>query len=298
MRRKNEIPVFVIEEHHEVFIAWNYAIQQGWMPAIGNCLFHVDEHSDMGTPKFNESILSLNGDIEKIKEFTYQELNIASFIMPACYRDIFNQVYWIRQKHKKTLYKPVEMFIQSYNQAGKRLLSGKMKNVKKDLPSTADRKSFDYFQRSIEQVPSNRKVILDIDLDYFSCSGNPNELEEIYIEITQNEFYRFMDDKYNRLKFSGLGRVETLKKDDKYFYVINKYNEIYSQNVKVDKDKIAERIKLFIELLHRKNVSPLMIDICRSRYSGYTPKDQYEYIEDNLVEGLKQLYNLNFINVI
>jgi hypothetical protein len=132
MDHKQEIPTFIIEEHHEAFIVWNYAIQQGWLPATGNCLFHVDEHSDMGTPRFNESIHSLNGDMVKVKEFTYQELNIASFVIPACYREIFNQVYWIRQKHRKTLHKPVEMFVRSYNQAGKRLLSGKMKHIKKD----------------------------------------------------------------------------------------------------------------------------------------------------------------------
>lgn len=152
--------------------------------------------------------------------------------------------------------------------------------------------------RTIDQIPSNRKVVLDIDLDYFSCSGNPNELEEIYVEITKDEYSNFINDKYHRLHFSGIGKIETLVKEDKYFYVINNYHEIYPQDEKVDEDILNKRIDLFIELLHQKNITPLVVNICRSRHSGYTPKDQWEFIEKNIVTGLKQLYFLKLENVI
>ena len=51
------IKTFIIEEHHEAYIVWNYAIQQGLIPATGNTLFHVVEHSDVGTPQFNISLV-------------------------------------------------------------------------------------------------------------------------------------------------------------------------------------------------------------------------------------------------
>jgi hypothetical protein len=292
MKTRQVIPLFIIEEHHEAFIVWNYAIQQGWMPATGNCLFHVDEHSDMGTPRFNESILMLNGDMEQIKRFTYSELNIASFIMPACYRDIINKVYWIRQKHRKTFNRPVKMFVRSYNQSGKRLLSGRVKALKANTDDP-DKRNFDYYLRTLDQIPSNQKVLLDIDLDYFSCSGNPNELEEIHIKITKDEYESFIANKYHRLRYCGFGKIDVLEKDKNYFYVVNNYAEIYPTDTKVDERIIKERIDHFIHLLKKEKVVPLIIDICRSRYSGYTPNDQWEFIEKNVIDKLNEIYPIS-----
>jgi hypothetical protein len=102
MSKNAMIKTFLIEEHHEAFLVWKYAILNNWMPARGNSLLHIDEHSDMGTPRFNTSIYNLNGDTNVIKNFVYTELNIASFIMPAIYQDIFDKVYWIKQQHRLT----------------------------------------------------------------------------------------------------------------------------------------------------------------------------------------------------
>lgn len=68
--KNKPIPTFIIEEHHEAFIAWNYAVQKGLIPPTGNTLFHVDEHSDMGMPRFNRSIHELNDNIEDIKDYS------------------------------------------------------------------------------------------------------------------------------------------------------------------------------------------------------------------------------------
>jgi hypothetical protein len=180
MEKKHSIPFFIVEEHHEAFFIWNYAIQADWIPAKGNCLFHVDTHADMGIPRFNMSMHDIKNDMRIIKEFTYKELNIATFIIPACYQGIFNQVFWIKQKNRDQRCNPLEQYVRSYNQSGKRLISGKTQNLKADIIDP-DRKNFDYFLSTIEQLPSYRDVVLDIDLDYFYCSGNPLELQEIQI---------------------------------------------------------------------------------------------------------------------
>ena len=295
MIRKN-IPAFIIEEHHEAFIVWNYAIQKGLLPIRDNCLLHIDEHADMGTPRFNESIHNLNGIMDKIIDFSYKELNIASFIIPACYCGIFNCVYWVRQIHGKTKYRPEKMIVRSYNQAGKKLISRKEKYVNKEVNS--DMSFYDYYLHTLEQLPSNKKVVLDIDLDFFSCTGNPNELNEIYIEISKDEYRSFLNNKYHRLNFCHIGKIETLEEDCKYYYVINNYNEIYPNDLKVQEETIIKRITYFTEILKKKKIAPIIIDICRSRHSGYTPSDQWEFIEKNLFKQLKEIYPLEIIDSI
>lgn len=293
MTRKS-IPVFIIEEHHEAFIVWNYAIQKGLLPHRDNCLLHIDEHSDMGIPRFNESIHNLNGSMDKIIDFSYRELNIASFIIPACYCSIFNRVYWVKQIHSKTKYRPTKMIVCSYNKAGKRLISGKAKDVNNDVD--LDKSLFDYYLRTLEQLPTNKKVVLDIDLDFFSCSGNPNELEEIIVEISKDEHNSFLNNKYHRLNFCPIGKIETFKEKKKYYYVINYFNEIYPNDLKVPEETIIKRISHFTEILKEKKIVPLIIDICRSRHSGYTPSDQWEFIEENLIKQLKEIYSIEIVD--
>ena len=187
MKEKKDIPVFIVEEHHEAFIVWNYAVREGWIPEKGNCLFHVDFHSDMGTPRFNKSLREINSDAVELRKFTYKELNIATFIVPACYLGIFNQVFWIKPKNDKPSYTQQERYVRSYNQSGKRLISGKVQDLPKDKDIIdPERKTFDYFLSTVEQLPCNKEVVLDIDLDYFSCSGNPLELQEVVLEITMD----------------------------------------------------------------------------------------------------------------
>jgi len=295
--KSKSIPTYIIEEHHEAFIVWHDAIQKGYIPPLGNVLFHVDEHSDMGTPRFNTSIHELNGDLNVIKDFTYKELNIASFIMPALYENIFNQIHWIRQKHRKPEVRHEEMYIRSYNQSGKRLMSGKIDALKETVPDP-DRKKFDYYLRTIEQIPDEKNIILDIDLDYFSCSGNPNELQETYIEITKDEYQNFTQKKYHRLNYLGIGKIEASQKNGKFYYIINYYNEIYPNDSKVSNDEIIHRIKTFSMVLQQKGCSPLLINICRSRNSGYTPSDQWKFIEDNLMKALKKSFAIKIIEVL
>ncbi len=295
---KNKIiPTFIIEEHHEAFIIWNYAIQQGLIHPSNNILFHVDEHSDMGSPRFNKSILSLNGGISEVKDFTYNELGIAGFIVPAVYKNIINKVYWIRQKHAKR--RTVKMFVRSYNRAGKKLIMGKEKVIdqKKKVTTNIDKKNFTYFHRTIEQIPHCKNVILDVDIDYFSSVTNPNELEELYIEITKNEYNSFISNKYHRLHYVGIQNIQAIIRNNKYYYVFNNYEEVYPDKLTVDENTIEERINKFINILIGKKIEPAIINICRSRFSGYTPKEQLNFIESNLLEQLNNIYSIDINHV-
>lgn len=56
----------------------------------------------MSVPRLRKSIKDLNGDFIDVIDFTYRELSISSFIIPAVYQGLINEVYWAKQKHKGT----------------------------------------------------------------------------------------------------------------------------------------------------------------------------------------------------
>ncbi|XP_041363395.1 uncharacterized protein LOC121379021 isoform X2 [Gigantopelta aegis] len=47
---QTKIPVYIVEEHHEVIKYWYGAANQGYIPKSGNVLLHIDGHSDGATP--------------------------------------------------------------------------------------------------------------------------------------------------------------------------------------------------------------------------------------------------------
>lgn len=284
------IPLFVIEEHHEAFRVWHQAIAEGYMPSEGNCLLHVDEHDDMEGGQFRESLLFLNGDLKKVEKFTYEELNIANFIIPACYCGIVNRIYWVRQ-NRKTAGESTRMYVRSYNQAGKKLIFGKARPLGESC-AIYDRRLFDYSFISVEAMPSLKKVILDIDLDYFSCVRNPRVSNETKIEITKDEYDSFILNRYHRLNYLGLTKVEAICEEEKCYYVINNFEEVYPSDLEVDEAEIKRRIENLVFFLQEKEIYPVLIDICRSRYSGYTPQDHWEYIENTLIGELSKVYKL------
>ncbi|KAA2215789.1 peptide arginase, FlmR/OhkR family [Maribacter flavus] len=286
----NAIKTIIVEEHNEAFFVWHYAIKEGYIKKEGNCLFHIDEHSDMNVPFFNTSINDLNGDLQKVDDFTDEEVAIAGFITPAVYMGIFDNVYWIKRKHRKRSAKNFDLFIGSHNDEGRKLMLGEIQdNGKLDMTS----KRFNYLKLEPHEIQGDcQNVILDIDLDFFSCSGNPNFNEKLFVEISKSEYDNFNSDRYHRLRYVNIGKIGTLKREGKYYYVFNDYEGVQTENQRLTESEIKEEIERFVGYLDINNIRPSLIDICRSRFSGYTPKDQWEFIEKHLIDALSKIYPL------
>ena len=291
------VKTVVLEEHHEAFIAWHWAKNQGLIPSRNNYLLHIDEHADMFPPRLRRSVRDLTGDLADVVAFTYRELTIASFIIPAVYQGLINQIYWVRQKHKGIKKKERAEFVHSCNSEGKFMAREPYNNVFQGLMNTAkDGKLLKSYLGAEEDMPEQQEVLLDIDLDYFSTIEFPHEYQSRRIEITREEYERFIGDKYHFMRLTG-PRCEAREIEGQFYYEINATDEIYPSRLKIDEDSIAARVQELIASLKAKDIRPQLISVCRSKISGYTPEDQCEFIEELLMNGLGNIYDMDICHV-
>ncbi|MCX2431632.1 UPF0489 family protein [Pedobacter sp. GR22-10] len=290
------IPIFIVEEHSEVFPVWCACVERGLLK-YNSLLMHFDEHSDMGIPRLNKSLNELCISSSKdLHEFTSSELGIATFIYPALYLGFFNRVYWFKQGVK--VMTENEMFVTSHNGDGMRLIGGRsVPHLKQEKFLDPNFRFFQYMEAGEKSVVRSNNVAIDIDLDFFSCAGNPNELKEIRIETSENQYFEILNDPYHRIRYQNM-KLHLEVENGKHYIVFNRYKysypNSYPSTLRKDENVIKQRIVSFIAQLIQKKISPQIITICRSRFSGFTPSDQWEFIEAELIGELAKLYNLNY----
>lgn len=294
------IPVFIFEEHNEAFFVWHYAVQKNWLPKSGNTLLHIDEHSDMGIPRFTYSINSLNGNLQQLYDFTYNELTIENFIIPAIYQQLFNKIYWVRQSKDVPL--PSAMCVYTYDD-GKVLTARSLEELGTKALFDTSYKKAKFKCLNVEQrdeFPERESVILDVDLDYFSCNNKYHNFQG-ELEITEEQYHSFRQDHYQFMRLALGSGVKAKVEDGKYYLVFNDFapdrDDKIPNVLKVSEEKILARLDRIIDLLKTKQIDIKLIDICRSQISGFTPSDQCQFIEDNLLAKLGEIYDLEIMSL-
>ncbi|MEY3556348.1 MAG: hypothetical protein RLZZ580_2405, partial [Cyanobacteriota bacterium] len=141
-------------------------------------------------------------------------------------------------------------------------------------------------------VNQEKTVVVDIDLDYFSCDNQAGEVWEI--EVSKETYESFLNNPYDpiRIKLGGTAKMKE-KNGKSYFYMQRPIMESVLEKdraLKVSQAEILERIEKFSTFLIENKIQPKLIDICRSRLSGYTPGDQWQFIESNLIKKLQDIY--------
>jgi hypothetical protein len=293
-----KIPLFIFEEHHEAFFIWNYSVVNRLIPKNNNTLLHVDEHSDMGVPYFNYSIKSLKDKLQNIYEFTYKELSIENFIIPAIYQGIYSHLYWLYQSNNEHRGDKKQILVYSHKGEGKVLRIdancdvGALAFFNPDLKNALFKPL-----KTHDEFIASKSLVLDIDLDYFSCNSQGYNFKG-KLEVTKEQYDVFNRDKHHFFRLCLGSGIKAEFKDGKYYLIFNSLHPEYiPSKLKVSEEEIIRRIDLFIEFLRKNNVEPRLIDICRSRLSGFTPEDQWEFIEEKLIEKLSTLYDLEINHI-
>lgn len=293
-------PLFIFEEHHEAFFVWNYSVMNKIIQASNNVLLHVDEHSDMGVPKFNKSMKFLN-NLKALHDFTYTELAITTFIIPAVFQGIFNQVYWLYQSNNESK-KAKKSIVYSPNSEGKILKLLKADQIDQlGLLSLYNSKFRDFMFEPITtecQFSDRQPIVLDIDLDYFSCNPSSYYYNQGKLEVTEEEYKSFHENKYHFLRLSFGSNINIKEENGKYYLFLSSTEPlVITGKLNVSEEEIIKRIDRFMTFLNKNNFEIQMIDICRSRISGFTPDDQWEFIEEKLIEKLSNMYELEINNI-
>ncbi|XP_053106270.1 UPF0489 protein C5orf22 homolog [Hemicordylus capensis] len=89
LRAYPTLPVWVVEDHHDVLPFIYRAIGSKHLPASNISLVHLDSHPDLLIP------VDMPADTVFDKEALFSELSIENWIMPAVYAGHFSNVIWL-----------------------------------------------------------------------------------------------------------------------------------------------------------------------------------------------------------
>ncbi|KAJ1519531.1 hypothetical protein ONE63_004812 [Megalurothrips usitatus] len=89
-RKYKELPIVVVENHHEVIPFIYKAIGSKYLPLENNTLVHLDSHPDLLIPYDMEAKTVFS------KYDLFDSLSIENWILPAAYAGHFHKIVWVK----------------------------------------------------------------------------------------------------------------------------------------------------------------------------------------------------------
>ena len=282
-----KMPLLTMEEHHEAFYYWGLAVEKGWIAPKGNVLFHVDHHDDMTCGgylyDFSKPFLSL----EERKAFTYSQLGIADFIIPALYEGLFSQMFNMKGLVKQ----PFSAEERLIRRRGKHVLEpGRyipFLHADKRRNGAEGYGFYTYHEGALSDTGPLENVVLDIDLDYFCWDNSLSTVAPKRIEITGEAYAEFCADPYHPLRILPRALIRAEAENGRYYL---RYMEAPTEEKPADEVQIRARVDRFFNWLGSQPWEPALVTICRSARSGYLPRDRAELVEKLVCEGLQRLW--------
>ncbi len=285
------IPLCLLEEHHEAFLFWNWAVRTGRIAGRGNVLLHVDEHADLRAPGNITGSIEAGLPLARIASETYRRLDITNFIWPALRQGIFDRVCWLRWSHDpllKARFVPLEQAPAKDAWAGLAELAG-------TAAPKAEAVGFWLIPvRPGHVLTEGGPVVLDIDSDFILCdNAGGGRLE---IEVTPVEYAAWRRDRYHKVRLLLGDRARLVRGGGRYWL---RFDSVAGKPVgaKAARAQIRERIDALGNFLSSNRIRPRLIGICRSRRSGYTPAAWSPRIERELVRLLGCRYDLEILSL-
>ncbi len=287
------IPVYCMEEHNEAFYYWGLAMEKSYIEKQGNVLFHVDHHDDFEAGAYFHDFGKPFESLEERKQFTYHVLGIADFIVPALYEGIFNQFYNMKsifpapfsaQERVVKRKKDGALMVAPYQ----KLLHGAAKKEKREGFAF-----YTHYEGSLTDTGDLERVVLDIDLDYFSWDDHLSTVPPKRIEVTKEAYESYMRDPYHPFRILPKKMLYMEEVEGRYYF---RYQEPGVPSEPAKEKYVRQRVENFMKWLKEQTWKPSLITICRSAHSGYLPGCHTELVESLVRDGLGELYDLNYLN--
>lgn len=282
-----KMPALIMEEHHEAFYYWGYAVEQGWIAPQGNVLFHVDHHDDLTCGGYFHDFSRPLTDLKERKAFTYSHLGIADFIAPALYEGLFSHMYNMKGLVKQ----PFSSEERLIRLRGKQILEqGRylpFLHADKRKDGAAGYGFYTYHEGALSDTGPLDQVVLDIDLDYFCWDDTLSTVSPKRIEITREAYEEFWADPYHPFRILPRALVRAEEADGRYYL---RYMEAPTEEKPAGEDVICMRTERFFDWLGRQPWEPDLVTICRSVHSGYLPQERAGLVEKLVCQGLQKLW--------
>jgi len=291
------IPAYLFDEHNEAFYYWHKARHDGYLDKALD-IYHIDAHSDMATVhKLRRSLYwsdeAKDGYLARYRQLAFKELNIANFIIPAVLTGIIRNIYFIYPGWRKNTKGRTRVNVATAFGEGKvfkhgiKIVESEKQKIQLAYPDLTE---YGYHWTDIEQIPARRKVILDIDLDYFACTDSITNRMSYQLAITAGQYRnrkKFLRENPS-LQYSGL-EVRFSKRAQNHYATVRFKKGADHEHLPTESE-IRKEIDKLVRVLVDKKIQPAAVTICRSSISGYCPPRYFQLIEDCLLAQLQSCF--------